>query len=83
MAYKDDEYKEPEVDNKDVVVLKEGKFSEFVEKNQFMMVEFYASWVSNCVFLHRQGSQALYRAEEQVSVLNCAIIVVLSETNLG
>jgi protein disulfide-isomerase A1 len=33
-AYKDGEYKEPEVDDKDVVVLKEGNFSEFVEKNQ-------------------------------------------------
>jgi protein disulfide-isomerase A1 len=29
------------VDDKDVVVLKEGNFSEFVEQNQFVMVEFY------------------------------------------
>jgi protein disulfide-isomerase A1 len=30
---------EPEVDDKDVVVLKEGNFSEFVEQNQFVMVD--------------------------------------------
>jgi hypothetical protein len=71
------------VDDKDVVVLKEGNFSEFVEQNQFVMVEFYAPWVSNCVFLRRRGSQALYGAEEQLSVLNCAIIEVLREKNLG
>jgi hypothetical protein len=51
-----DEYKEPEVDDKDVIVLKEGNFSEFVEQNQFVMVEFYASWVSDYVFLRRRGS---------------------------
>ena len=75
-AYKDDKYKEPEVDDKDIIVLKEVNFSEFVEKNQFVMVEFYALWVSDCVFLRRRGSQALYGVEEQVSVLNCAIIEV-------
>jgi hypothetical protein len=32
-VYKDNEYKEPEVVDKDVVVLKEGNFSEFMEQN--------------------------------------------------
>lgn len=38
----------PHVDEKDVVVLKEGNFSEFVEKNRFVMVEFYAPWCGHC-----------------------------------
>jgi hypothetical protein len=42
-AYKDGEYKEPEVDDKDVAVLKEGNFSEFVEKNQCVS----SKWVSD------------------------------------
>jgi protein disulfide-isomerase A1 len=46
-AYKD-EYKEPEVDDRDVVVLKEGNFSDFLEKNPFVMVEFYAPWCGHC-----------------------------------
>ncbi|OWM84187.1 hypothetical protein CDL15_Pgr028179 [Punica granatum] len=41
-------YKEPEVDDKDVVVLKEGNFSDFVERNRFVMVEFYAPWCGHC-----------------------------------
>lgn len=37
-----------EVDEKDVVVLKGGNFSEFIEKNQYVMVEFYAPWCGHC-----------------------------------
>ncbi|KAB1226373.1 Protein disulfide isomerase-like 1-4 [Morella rubra] len=44
----EDEYKEPEVDDKDVVVLKEGNFSEFLKKNRHVMVEFYAPWCGHC-----------------------------------
>nr|ABD32290.2 Thioredoxin domain 2; Thioredoxin fold [Medicago truncatula] len=29
---------------KDVVVLKEQNFTSVIEKNQFLMVEFYAPW---------------------------------------
>jgi hypothetical protein len=46
-------------------------------------VEFYAPWIFDCVFLRQRGSQALYGAEEQLSVLNCAIIEVLREKNFG
>lgn len=44
------EYSAPQVDvdEKDVVVLKEGNFSDFVEKNRYVMVEFYAPWCGHC-----------------------------------
>ncbi|KAM1215500.1 hypothetical protein ACFX13_012154 [Malus domestica] len=41
-------YKEPEVDEKDVVVLKATNFSDVVKKNRFVMVEFYAPWCRHC-----------------------------------
>ncbi|KAL7198176.1 hypothetical protein ACSBR2_020656 [Camellia fascicularis] len=39
---------QPEIDDKDVVVLKESNFSDFVESNRYVMVEFYAPWCGHC-----------------------------------
>ncbi|KAK7272139.1 hypothetical protein RJT34_28561 [Clitoria ternatea] len=36
------DYKPPEVDHKDVVVLKENNFTDIVNNNRFVMVQFYA-----------------------------------------
>lgn len=43
-----DLYQQPQVDEKDVVVLKERNFSDFIENNRFAMVEFYAPWCGHC-----------------------------------
>ncbi|XP_061358782.1 protein disulfide isomerase-like 1-4 [Gastrolobium bilobum] len=44
----EESYKEPVVDDKDVVVLKERNFTTVVEDNRFVMVEFYAPWCGHC-----------------------------------
>lgn len=46
--HSDEEFKEPEVDEKDVVVLKERNFTTVIENNRFVMVEFYAPWCGHC-----------------------------------
>ncbi|XP_015874407.3 protein disulfide isomerase-like 1-4 [Ziziphus jujuba] len=48
VADQDEAYKEPEVDDKDVVVLKERNFTDVIENNKFVMVEFYAPWCGHC-----------------------------------
>ncbi|CAJ1979309.1 unnamed protein product [Sphenostylis stenocarpa] len=41
-------FKEPAVDDKDVVILKERNFTTVIENNRFVMVEFYAPWCGHC-----------------------------------
>ncbi|GAB4859219.1 Protein disulfide isomerase-like 1-4 [Ancistrocladus abbreviatus] len=46
--FEDDAYSNPEVDEKDVVVLKERNFTDVIENNRYVMVEFYAPWCGHC-----------------------------------
>ncbi|KAJ4978328.1 hypothetical protein NE237_009108 [Protea cynaroides] len=58
-TYPDQEsYSQPEVDEKDVVVLKEGNFSDFVKENRYVMVEFYAPWCGHCQALAPEYAEA-------------------------
>ncbi|KAM3399097.1 protein disulfide isomerase-like 1-4 [Capsicum galapagoense] len=44
----EEENEAPKFDEKDVVTLTNKNFSEFVEDNKYVMVEFYAPWCGHC-----------------------------------
>lgn len=49
---------EAEIDESDVVVLKSANFSDVVEKNRYVMVEFYATWCGHCQALKPEYAAA-------------------------
>ncbi|XP_073123442.1 protein disulfide isomerase-like 1-4 [Henckelia pumila] len=70
-AYSDDDggYSAPEVDETHVVVLKESNFSEFLQKNRFVMVEFYAPWCGHCQALAPEYAEAATELKDEEVVL--------------
>ncbi|KAK4440741.1 protein disulfide isomerase-like 1-4 [Sesamum alatum] len=46
--HQDEEDEVAKFDEKDVVVLTDGNFSDFVDENKYVMVEFYAPWCGHC-----------------------------------
>lgn len=62
-------YKQPEVDDKDVVVLIERNFTDVVENNRFVMVEFYAPWCGHCQALAPEYGAAATELKSENVVL--------------
>ncbi|KZV37369.1 protein disulfide isomerase-like 1-3-like [Dorcoceras hygrometricum] len=82
-SYTDDDgsYSSPEVDETHVVVLKESNFSEFVQKNRFVMVEFYAPWCGHCQALAPEYAEAAAELKDEEVAL--AKIDATEETELA
>ncbi|KAK4483162.1 hypothetical protein RD792_010342 [Penstemon davidsonii] len=65
----DEEDEVPKFDEKDVVVLTDGNFSNFVEDNKYVMVEFYAPWCCHCkVLAPEYAAAATSLSEENVKL---------------
>lgn len=77
----DGSYDAPVVDETHVVLLKESNFSEFIEKNKFVMVEFYAPWCGHCQALAPEYASAATELKEEEVAL--AKVDAAEETELA
>ncbi|KAL9322773.1 hypothetical protein ACSQ67_010826 [Phaseolus vulgaris] len=74
-------YKLPEVDEKDVAVLKDKNFSDVVKNNRFVMVEFYAPWCGHCQALAPEYAAAATELKGEDVIL--AKVDATEENELG
>ena len=62
----EDQFSWPSVDEKDVIVLNKENFSEFIEKNRYILVEFYAPWCWHCLKLTPEYAAAAAELKGEV-----------------
>lgn len=60
---------EAEIDESDVAVLSASNFSEFIDKNKYAMVEFYATWCGHCQALKPEYAAAATELKSEEVVL--------------
>ncbi|CAO2816580.1 unnamed protein product [Amaranthus hypochondriacus] len=73
----------PPIDEKHVVVLNKTNFDEVIQKNEYVMVEFYAPWCGYCKQLAPDYGDAATELKESGSIVVVAKVDAIQETDLA